>query len=87
MPISVKEVSVSKIPASAISIRKFLDTAPPDCVFGTPELLTKLGIGYNTLSLAQCRCDLSKYRYGSQGKMVYWGHPRAIVSLKKQLGV
>lgn len=65
-------------------IKKLLDKAPADELFTVQEVARKLGSGYHYVSDQSNREELAAYTL-RVGKVRYWGHPRAIVELKKQV--
>lgn len=66
---------------TTITVRKTLDKAPPDELFTTQELLKRAGVGRSSLVRGS---GFDTYRL-KVGPKVYWGHPKAIAELKKQV--
>ncbi|MGA7887643.1 MAG: hypothetical protein WCA44_18060 [Acidobacteriaceae bacterium] len=68
--------------APAERIRALLDGAPADELFSQAELVRKLSIAQSLASGASA--PLAAYT-ATAGRRRYWGNPRAIAELRRQL--
>ena len=81
-----KSLELHSLPPSIIQIKTFLDKAPEDELFTTPELAVRLGLSYVHVRILYRNSALIPYSYscGNREKR-FWGNPRAISELMRQI--
>jgi hypothetical protein len=82
-----KLFSMARPKPTVVALQKFLDAAPADEIF-TPSLLAPaVKINFKTLTSGDLHGAPELQPYTSRvGNYRYWGNPKAIAELRRQVG-
>lgn len=76
----------AKQPSQVVGkILAWLDRQPEHEIFGTDELVTKIGVARCSVQRLPKQPEAAAYSYCHEQQVRYYGNPKAIVALKKLL--